>query len=260
MARRNKAQTQATKSISKVAAYIRVSTEEQAKEGYGLEAQRTRCLAMCQVKDWPTPEFYADEGISGTKDATKRPQLARLLADIRAGDIDAIVILDLSRLGRNTRLVLDLVHEFSTADVALVSCKESLDTATPQGQFVLTLFAALGQLERDQISERTIAALAERCKIDGEKGGRLPYGYIRTDNGIAIEPLAAAIVRRIFQLRSDGRSLRAIALDVSTLAPAPRGGKWYATSVSEIMMNDDAYAGGLRNESSVAWPTILPKY
>lgn len=258
MARRNKAQTPVVKRITSVAAYVRVSTEEQAKEGYGLDAQRTRCLAMCQVKDWPIPEFYADEGISGTKDATKRPELARLLADIRAGNIDAIVILDLSRLGRNTRLVLDLVHEFSTADVALVSCKESLDTATPQGQFVLTLFAALGQLERDQISERTIAALAERGKIDGEKGGRLPYGYVRSDNGIAIDPLAAAVVRRIFQLREKGGlSLRAIATDVGTLAPAPRGGKWYATTISEIMMNDDAYAGGLRNESAVAWPIIL---
>lgn len=257
MARRQKAQAHKERTIQQIAAYIRVSTEEQAEVGYGLSAQQTRCIAMCQVRDWPEPKFYADEGISGTKDETKRPALFRLLADIRSGLVDVVIILDLSRLGRNTRLVLDLVDEFSSHNVALVSCKESWDTSTPQGKFVLTLFAALGQLERDQISERTVAALNERGKIDGEKGGRLPYGYIRTPEGIAVDSIAANIVQQIFDMRQQGKSLRRIATVVSVLSKSPRGGEWYATSISEILLNQDAYLGGFRGESSVAWPIIL---
>ena len=254
---RRKPQIQTEKSIERVGVYARVSTEEQAKDGYGLDAQRTRCSAMASVKGWAEPQFYVDEGISGTKDSSKRPQLARLLADVRSGKLDAVIVLSLDRLGRKTRLVLDLVDELTRYGVTLVSCKESLDTATPQGQFVLTLFAALAQLERDLISERTTAALAERGAIDGEKGGRLPYGYIRTATGISIEPIAAEVIRQIYRLRYQGKSLRAIAAEVQQLAPSPRGGNWHASSVSEILLNEAAYRGGSRGSSSVRWQVIL---
>lgn len=254
---RRKPEIHTPKAIEQVAVYCRVSTEEQAKDGYGLDAQRTRCRAMASVKGWGEPRFYVDEGISGTKDSTKRPELARMLTDVRAGEVDAVIVLALDRLGRKTRLVLDLVDELTRYGVTLISCKESLDTATPQGQFVLTLFAALAQLERDLISERTVAALAERGAIDGEKGGRLPYGYIRTESGVQVEPLAAAIVRLIFGLRSDGKSLRGIAAECQKIAVSPRGGTWHASSISEVLMNETAYRGGLRGNSSVHWQVIL---
>jgi site-specific DNA recombinase len=241
--------------VERVGIYGRVSTEEQAKEGYGLDAQHTRCTAMMGAKGWANPVYYVDEGISGTKDASKRPALARLLADVRSGQVDAVIVLSLDRLGRKTRLVLDLVDELTRYGVALISCKESLDTATPQGQFVLTLFAALAQLERDLISERTAAALAERGAIDGEKGGRLPYGYVRSAEGILVDGDAAAAVQQIFRLRGEGKSLRAIAAEMQ--CPSPRGGKWHPSSVSEILLNEAAYRGGRRGESAVRWQVIL---
>src|SRR5690348_1039411 len=112
----------------RVAAYVRVSTDEQAASGLGIQSQVERCQAMATVKGWPIPTLYADEGISGTKDATQRPGLMRLLTDACDGQIDAVIILSLDRLGRKTRLVLDLVEELADNGVALISCKESLDT------------------------------------------------------------------------------------------------------------------------------------
>lgn len=259
MARRQKspAVEQASRQPA-IAAYVRVSTDEQARSGLGLDAQRRRCAAMALVKEWPDPIFYADEGISGTKDASKRPGLGRLLADVRAGTYTAVVILSLDRLGRKTRIVLDLVEEFTRCGVTLVSCKESLDTATPQGQFVLTMFAALAQLERDLIAERTRAALAEHDLRDGDVGGRLPYGYERVPGSIGavrIQREQARVVRRIFALHADGHSLRAITAQLA--GPGPRGGAWQHSAVREILSRRAVYSGGPRGKSRLTWPVIL---
>jgi site-specific DNA recombinase len=240
---------------TRAAIYVRVSTDEQATDGYGLAVQRERCAAMALVKGWQVVTTYADEGISGTKDASERPGLAALLAAADAGEIDTVIVLALDRLGRKTSLVLDLVERLSAANVALVSCKESLDTTTSAGQFTLTIFAALAQLERDTIVERTTAGRNQRGKADGEKGGRLPYGYRRTAVEIVVDEEAAANVAHIFALRSNGASLWTIARSLS--GPSPRGGAWYPSGISNILRNESAYKGGPRGESNVHWPTIL---
>lgn len=244
-----------SKAIERVFGYLRVSTEEQARTGLGLGAQRERITAMATVKGWPAPLFLADEGISGTKDTRRRPALARLMHQVEAGQVDAVIVNSLDRLARNTRLTLELVDTLNRYGVVLVSCKESLDTTTPQGQFFVTIIAGMAQLERDMIAERTRAALAEHGRRDGERGGRLPYGYVRTDLGLRLDRHAASLVRKIFALRDAGQSLRAIAAALPD--PGPRGGAWAHTSVREILANENAYRGGLRGESAVRWPVIL---
>lgn len=239
----------------RVALYIRVSTEEQAITGFGLAVQRDRCRAMAVVKDWSDVVEYADEGISGTKEAADRPGLQALLDAVSQGDVTAVIVLSLDRLGRKTRIVLDLIEHLTKHDVVLVSCKESLDTATPQGQFVLTMFAALAQLERDTIVERTTAGRNARGKQDGEKGGRVPFGYSRTEQGIEVDQAAAVLVRCIFGLKLQGQSLRTIARGLP--GSGPQGGNWGPSSVSAVLANEDAYRGGQRGDSSVRWPAIL---
>lgn len=262
-----RAYTQKSLPSHRVACYLRVSTEDQADSGLGILAQRTRCRAMAEVKGWPRPIDYKDEGVSGTKDVSKRKGLRQLLEDIRAGNIDAVIILSLDRLGRKTRLVLDLVEELTGAGVSLISCKESLDTGTPQGQFVLTMFAALAQLERDITVQRTTDALAERGKIDGEKGGRIPYGYRRVfeireekrvSTGVEIDEEKAKVVRRIFAMDRRGLSLREIADRLNRdHVSGPRGGRWFASSINAVLQNAPAYRGGKRGASNVRWPVIL---
>lgn len=256
--RRKNSPLQQTVEAAAVAAYIRVSTEDQARSGLGLEAQRTRCAAMALVKDWPEPVFYADEGISGTKGPKYRPALAQLLADVKAGLYRAVIISSLDRLGRKTLLVLQLVDEFRADGIALVSCKESLDTATAQGQFVLTMFAAVSQLERDLIADRTKAALSEIDRKDGDRGGRLPFGYKRVERTIVIDRHAATIVRCIFDWRAENQTLRAIAGHLNKRhGTSPLGGKWSFTTVKDILDNREVYEGGLRGNTKVRWPAIV---
>src|SRR5712675_165361 len=95
-----------------VAAYIRVSTEDQAESGLGMDAQRTRCKAMAQVKGWLEPTFYIDDGISGTKPVSKRPGLKQMVEDITEGKINAVIIPSLDRLGRTARIIINLVEDF----------------------------------------------------------------------------------------------------------------------------------------------------
>ncbi len=182
----------------RVASYLRVSTEEQRRSGLGLKDQCVRTMAMAQAKGWPQPSEYADEGISGTRDETKRPGLRALLDAARAGQIDAVIVSELSRIGRRTKLVLGIVEQLAECGVALVRCKESLDTTTPTGQFVLTMFAALAQLERDQIADRTAGALVQLVRDGKDKGGRIPFDYVRTDAEMRVAAERAVVVRRIF--------------------------------------------------------------
>lgn len=246
--------------VSRAAIYVRVSTDEQATQGYGLDVQRARCKAMAEAKGWPVVAEYADEGISGTLDATARPGLADMLAAVHLGEIDAVVVLALDRLARSTRLVLEIVDTFRTARVALVSVKESLDTETPQGRFVLTMFAALAELERGVILQRTAAGRNERGRRDGERGGRVPMGYRRAGDGLVeVDTQAAAVVRRIFARRADGWTLQRIADALNAEAtPNPQGGRrWEPSTVRAVLLNAPAYRGGPRSDSPFSWPAIL---
>lgn len=251
--------------MTRAAIYLRVSTEEQT-EGYGLDIQRERTTAQATAKGWTVVSEYVDAGISGTKDEKDRPGLNDLLLSAQAGDIDAVIILALDRLGRKTALVLDLVERLNNYGVAVVSCKESLDTTTPQGQFVLTMFAALAQLERDTIVERTTSGRDARGRVDGEKGGRIPLGYRRIfENGQAVgvevadDTEAPSVVRKIFAMRKQGDSLRAIAtyLNEHGYDTGKGGVQWYASSVKQVLDNKAIYAGGPRGASNKQWPALL---
>ena len=77
---------------SKYAMYFRISTEDQATNGYGLDVQRTKCEAMGTVKGWQFVAIYTDDGISGTKSADERPGLAQTLADAKEGKFDALIV------------------------------------------------------------------------------------------------------------------------------------------------------------------------
>lgn len=243
--------------IACAALYLRVSTDDQTRN-YGLDVQRQRCTAMATVKGWQLAGEYTDEGVSGTKSAADRPGLARLMEDVRAGTIDAVIVLALDRLGRKTRLVLELVEEFVAAGAVLVSCKESLDTSSPQGQFVLTMFAALAQLDRDMIVQRTTDGRNARGGLDGEKGGAIPYGYARTEGRLTVVERQAETVRYILHHRDAGKSYHQIARELNAQGvPGPKGGQWHGRSVKIVCDHCAIYAGGLRGASAECWPALI---
>lgn len=241
------------------AIYLRVSTDEQATAGFGLEVQRSQTTGMAMVKNFRLGGVYEDAGLSGTVSPKQRPALAKLLADVKAGTIQVVVVAALDRLGRSTRIILDVVEDITSGGASLISCRESLDTQSPAGQFMLTIFAALAQLERDQIVKRTTDGRAARGRKDGEKGGSLPLGYRREGGAVKVDVTGAALVRRIHSLRAARYSLASIAGALNSEGvPTAHGGRcWYPSSVREVLMNEPAYRGARRGESEQRWPILL---
>lgn len=137
--------------------YARVSTEEQNEE------RQIQAAAECNAE-----KIYIDK--QSGKD-TNRPQLKEMLSFVREGDI--IIVSDISRIARNTSDLLSIVNGLNEKGVSFKSLKESIDTTTPTGQFMLTVFAAMAQLERETILQRQKEGIAI-AKAAGKYKGRKP--------------------------------------------------------------------------------------
>lgn len=217
-------------------AYRRVSTGEQADSGLGLEAQARKIEALGLLHDAPAMRDYVDAGASA-RSITGRPELERLLADIRAGAVGAVYVAKLDRLTRNLRdlgMLIDLVNKH---DVRLVSAGESVDTGTAAGRLVLHVLGAVAEWERDAISERTVAALAA-LKSQGKRAGTVPFGFRAGDDGVLVKDDAEQQIRLTAQTyRALGNSLRAIARKLNDAGyRTRRGGLWSAQGVKASLL------------------------
>ncbi|MDP9397688.1 MAG: recombinase family protein [Actinomycetota bacterium] len=120
--------------MTRAAVYTRVSSEEQASGGTSLETQAERCRAYCTARGWTVVDTYVDAGVSGAK--ASRPALDRLMADVRAGQVDAVVIAKLDRLGRSLRHLAPTLGEMDDRGVALVSVAETFDSGSASGRLL----------------------------------------------------------------------------------------------------------------------------
>lgn len=222
--------------------YVRVSTEEQAREGLSLDAQESRIRAYCLAHALDLAAVLVDAGESGK--SMDRPQLSALLARIRAGEVGAVVIYKLDRLTRRTRDLLELVEDvLKPARVELVSLSEQLDTRTPAGVLMLTVLGALAQMEREQIAERTRVAL--HFKRDrGERLGTTPLGYRTPGPREAMLPEAGEleVVRFILRRRRSRATFRQIAAELTAKGyRTKRGGRWHASTVRAVWSGRKRY-------------------
>jgi len=192
----------------KAVGYIRVSTEEQAKEGVSLEVQESRIRSYCKAKDWELVKVYRDEGESG-KDL-KRRGVQSLLEDLKGNGVDVVVVLKLDRLTRSIRDLGTLIEDLFDG-VNLASVEESLDSSTANGRMIVNLLGTVAQWEREIIGERTKAALDYKAD-QGEWCGRIPYGFKIDDAGKLVEDAAQiANIVKMKRAHRRGQSVRAIA-------------------------------------------------
>lgn len=215
--------------------YVRVSTETQAAEGVSLEAQQAKISAWCEVNGYTLASVFIDAGLSGGR-ADNRPQLqAALDAVCRSGGV--LVVYSLSRLARSTKDTLAISERLERAGADLASLTERIDTTSAVGKMVFRLLASLAEFERDQISERTTAALAHK-KAKGERTGAVPFGYTLAADGIALVPNAAeqAVLVTIRELRAAGQTLRDIAAELDRRGIATKNGKpWSHSTIQRIL-------------------------
>ncbi|KQL45529.1 DNA recombinase [Brevibacillus choshinensis] len=228
----------------RTAVYIRVSTEEQAREGFSIAAQREKLLSYVHSQDWTLTNLYVDEGASA-KD-TNRPELTRLLADIQSGGIDVVLVYRLDRLTRSVLDLYQLLQRFERYGVRFKSCTEVYDTTTAMGRLFITLVAALAQWERENLAERVKLGMEQMVKERKRPGGPPPYGYELIDGNLTVHPTEASVVQAMFGQYARGDSPRKIADYANRLgARGKNGAKWSASAVLRLLKNP-VYYGALR--------------
>lgn len=196
----------------KHALYIRVSTDAQAEEGYSIGAQQERLLAYCTAMAWQETQCYIDAGCSGSN--LERPQMQQLIADVKAGQIAAVLVYKLDRLSRSQKDTLYLIEDvFLPNQVDFVSLGESIDTSTPYGRAMIGILSAFAQLERENIFLRTRMGMLERVKQGyWMGGGKVPFGYnYDAKLGILIPNAQAFLVKDAYQQYIAGNSTANIA-------------------------------------------------
>jgi DNA invertase Pin-like site-specific DNA recombinase len=156
----------------KAIGYIRVSTQKQADEGVSLDAQRAKIEAWCLANDYELAGIHCDEGISGTK--SDRDGVLAAMAE--AGKGTALIVYSLSRLTRSTKDLISFGDKLEKQGADLISLTEKIDTTTAAGKMVFRMLGVLNEFERDQVSERTKAALAHK-KETNQVYNHTPYGY-----------------------------------------------------------------------------------
>ena len=192
---------------TKAIAYIRVSTSQQAEQGFSLLAQQEKVNAYASLYDLDIIETVVEQASAKN---LKRDGLQGALSAIKAGTAEALIVVKLDRL---TRSVADLGYLVETyfSKAGLLSVSEQIDTRSASGRLVLNVLASVSQWEREVIGERT-RAVKQSMKANGlYNGGIVPYGK-NLENGLLVNnPQEQAIISRAKALRSEGHTLRAIA-------------------------------------------------
>ena len=220
----------------KAVGYIRVSTEEQAREGISLEAQEDKIKKYVDLHNLELVEVIRDEGKSG-KDLN-REGIQKIISWCREGKINQLIVYKMDRLTRRTLDLLTLVEEvFKPNGIQFHSITERVDTSTAQGKFFLTITGAMAQMERDLISERTKEALRYKISL-GENVGSPPLGFLAEDKKLSGIEKELEVVEYIKSLKRKRLSLRQIANRLNEKGiPTKRGGSWYAGTVRYILLN-----------------------
>gem|GEM_PF-2551100 len=186
----------------RIGGYLRVSTMEQAKEGFGLKTQRHHIVALVDAnayQGWVLAEIYQDDGVSGS--LASRPALDRLIENAKNGKIDMVVVWKIDRLFRNMRHLLETVELLGTYGVDFKSVTEPFDTSAV-GQFIFQIFGALAEFERNLIRMRTTEGKMSAVRDGYYVGTNIPYGYQVVGEPkrrkLVLLPAEAKWVRKIF--------------------------------------------------------------
>lgn len=224
------------------ALYIRVSTDEQANEGFSIEAQKRRLIAYAESQDWQIYDIFIDDGYSA-KDLN-RPAMQQMIKDIKSSLFDVVLVYKLDRMTRSTSDCNDLLKLFEKHSVKFQSCTESFETRTAAGRLFIRLVADIAQWERETIAERVRMGMEQKALEGKRPGGVIPYGY---DNEGNLIPDEAELIRSVRELyvEGDGNSrygFRSIAALLNRQGKLRRGSLWTAATVKYTLENP-YYAG-----------------
>ncbi len=247
--------------VTRVAIYVRVSTEEQAEHGYSIDAQLDTLRQYCKLYNKEIYDEYIDRGVSG-KEMTKRHELQKLLRDAERGLFDEVIVWKFNRMSRKTKDLIEIVERLNQNNVYFRSFSESFDTSTPMGKFALQMMGAVGELERNTIVDNVKLGMKQRARMGYHNGGAcLGYKTIEIAGGdrknrktsLVIVPEEAAIVRKIFELYAAGKGFRSIANQFNREGQKTKKGNHFSSdSIREIIKNP-IYVGMIRYNRYEGW-------
>jgi len=223
----------------KIAIYIRVSTEDQAKEGYSLEVQREYLEDFARREGCEVYEVYCDEGISAY--STRRPALQKLLADAKAKKFSRVLVHKIDRFSRNLKDLLMLVDELSSYGVGFKSATEPFDTTTSAGKLMFQQLGSFAEFERNRIAERVFPGMVKGVQLGNWQGARFaPFGYTysKVKKLLEIEEREVNIVKLIYMMYLSGKSSHDIAAYLDKKGYKTRTGKqFYNKFICDILKN-----------------------
>ena len=188
--------------------YMRVSTEDQAREGFSLPEQKERLEAFCKFKGYEIIDYYQDAGISA-KTGNHRPEFERLKEDIKSKKINTIISLKLDRITRSIYDWENLITFLDENDAYLDCANDEVNTTTANGKMISRLLMSVSQNEIERTSERTKIGMAGAIK-QGHIPHKAPLGYKREDKKLVIDYSTKDVVVRIFNLYYEGYSYQKI--------------------------------------------------
>ena len=236
--------------IKSAGIYIRVSTFDQAREGFSLREQEERLKEFCKFKRYNIYKVYQDAGISAKND--KRPAYQEMIEDVKKGNINVIVALKLDRL---TRSVYDIekLMKFVNDDECDIDCMaDESNTTTSNGRMVMRIMTSVSQNEIEKCSERTKFGMAGAIK-NGHIPNRTGLGFKRENKKLVPDPLTKDIIVRIFDLYLEGKSHQAIA-NIYNKEKVLGKTNWYDSTIQKILSNE-LYKGDYVNGKRTKHPT-----
>ena len=214
--------------------YIRVSTEDQAREGFSLPEQKERLKEFCQFKKYEIYKIYKDAGISAKND--KRPAYQEMLEDVKNKKINVIVAFKLDRLTRSVYDIEKLMKTVNDLECDIDCLADESNTTTSNGRMVMRIMTSVSQNEIEKCSERTKVGLAGAIK-QGHIPGPLPLGYQRIDKKMVPDPLTKDIVIRLYDLYLEGKSYQTIA-NIYNEEKVLGKTNWCDSTISRMITNE----------------------
>lgn len=234
--------------MKKVFIYVRVSSQEQAKEGYSIGEQTARLKAYCEAHKWLILNVYTDGGYSGGN--TNRPALQSLINDVKKGFGDAVLVYKLDRLSRSQKDTLELIEDcFLAHGVDFISMSENFDTSTPFGKAMVGILAVFAQLEREQIRERMAMGIDARLKEGKWTGAVPPYGYDYADGMLTVNAYEAMRVKEMFDMFCTGHQLANLSKTFTDRYKSNSAKYEWSVSKLRYMLSNRVYVGMVRTLS-----------
>ncbi|HZE06705.1 MAG TPA: recombinase family protein [Solirubrobacteraceae bacterium] len=244
--------------VVRAGVYARISSDRDG-DNLAISRQLVDCEALAERKDWAIVERYVDADISAYKGKV-RPAYRRMLEDIEAGAIDAVVVYHHDRLHRHPRELEDFIDLCARTQTRMATVSGDLDLSTHEGQLMARITGAVARKESDDKSrriQRKHEELAEAGKVSG--GGSRPYGYEADKR--TVRPAEAEIIRELARRTLAGDSLKALCRDLSERGVLTATGKQWSPQTLRRMLLSARISGQREHHGQVVakaeWPAII---